>query len=103
MHPSPQRQGFALVIAISLMAFVLLLLLSLTSLVQVEGRSAKIAQSTLAARQNALLGLQEALGTLQQTAGPDQRVTATGSLWSNPQSGTEHLVGVWSSEDADND
>ena len=103
MHPSPQRQGFALVIALSLMAFVLLLLLSLTSLVQVEGRSAKIAQSTLAARQNALLGLQEALGTLQQTAGPDQRVTATGSLWSNPQSGTEHLVGVWSSEDADND
>ena len=103
MHPSPQRQGFALIIVLSLMAFVLLLLLSLTSLVQVESRSAKISQATLAAQQNALLGLQEALGELQKNAGPDQRVTATGSLWSNPQPGTEHLVGVWSSDDADSD
>ena len=103
MHPSPQRQGFALIIALSLMAFVLLLLLSLTSLVQVESRSAKISQATLAAQQNALLGLQEALGELQKNAGPDQRVTATGSLWSNPQPGTEHLVGVWNSDDADSD
>ena len=58
MPPSSQRQGFALVIALSLMAFVLLLLLSLSSLVRVESLSAKISQSTLAAQQNALLGLQ---------------------------------------------
>jgi hypothetical protein len=99
MPSSPQRQGFALVIALSLMAFVLLLLLSLSSLVRVESRSAKISQSTLAARQNALLGLQEALGELQKHAGPDQRVTATGSLWGNPSTGTQHLMGIWSSVD----
>lgn len=105
MRPSRHSQGngFALIIALSLMSFVLLLLLSITTLVQVETRSAKINKEMEQARQNAMLGLQEALGTLQRTAGPDQRVTATGSLWSNPSVGTEHLVGVWSSEDVDND
>jgi hypothetical protein len=39
MHPSSQRQGLAPVSALSLMAVVLLLLLSLTSLVQVESSS----------------------------------------------------------------
>lgn len=85
------------------MAFVLLLLLSITTLVQVETRSAQNTQQQTQARMNALLGLQQALGQLQQSAGHDQRVTATGSLWANPAVGTEHLVGVWSSEDTDGD
>lgn len=92
-----------MVIALSLMAFVLLLLLSITTLVQVESRSAQNTQQQTQARMNALLGLQQALGQLQQSAGHDQRVTATGSLWANPAVGTEHLVGVWSSEDTDGD
>ena len=59
-------QGFALVIALSLMAFVLLLLLlSITTLVQVETRSARISVTQNEAEQDALLGLQEALGALQ--------------------------------------
>lgn len=103
MPPSTQRQGFALVIALSLMAFVLLLILSITTLVQVESSSAKTTQNTLSAQQNALLGLQEALGTLQQTAGPDQRITATGSLWNSHGKGAQHLMGVWSSADEDLD
>jgi hypothetical protein len=78
-----QRQshgGFALVIALSLMAFVLLLLLSITTLVQVETRSASIASAQMEAEQAALLGLQVALGELQKAAGPDQRVTATADI-----------------------
>ncbi|MDA8735813.1 hypothetical protein N9M57_00335 [Opitutales bacterium] len=58
-------QGFALVIALSLMAFVLLLLLSITTLVQVETQSAQISVTQNEAEQDALLGLQEALGALQ--------------------------------------
>jgi Tfp pilus assembly protein PilX len=99
----PHKSGFALVIALSLMAFVLLLLLSITTLVQVESRSAQNTQQQTQARMNALLGLQQALGELQRAAGHDQRVTATGDLWVAPAVGTEHLVGVWSSEDADGD
>jgi hypothetical protein len=103
MKSKTHKSGFALVIALSLMAFVLLLLLSITTLVQVETRSAENTKTQTQARMNALLGLQQALGELQQTAGHDQRVTATGNLWATPAVGTEHLVGVWSSEDGDGD
>jgi len=64
-NTSENCQGFALVIALSFMAFVLLLLLSITTLVQVETRSARISATQNEAEQNALLSLQEALGALQ--------------------------------------
>jgi hypothetical protein len=102
-HCCQRRGGFALVIALSLMAFVLLLLMSLTTVVQVEVRASDQQSQQLKARMHAMLALQEALGELQRTTGPDQRVTATGNLWENPAKGTEHLVGVWSAEDTDAD
>ena len=74
------RSGFALVIALSLMAFVLLLILSITSFVVVEQQSANIAKQQLTAKQNALLGLQIAIGELQQRLGPDQRATASADI-----------------------
>ena len=99
LYPTQQRQssdGFALVIALSLMAFVLLLLLSITTLVQVESQGAKAQMHRMEAEQSALLGLQLALGELQKTAGPDQRVTATAAV--NPANiGQPHLLGVWDS------
>ena len=49
----PKTGGFALVIALSLMAFVLLLLLSISTLVQVETRSADTQKEKLEAQQNA--------------------------------------------------
>lgn len=70
-----EKRAFALVIALSLMAFILLLLVSLTSFVQVESSSARIQKSREEARQAAYLGFQIALGQLQQHAGADQRVT----------------------------
>lgn len=45
-------QGFALVIALSLMAFVLLLLLSITTLVQVETQSAQISARSICIQKN---------------------------------------------------
>jgi|TARA_B110000908_G_scaffold60365_1_gene73284 hypothetical protein len=64
------------------MAFVLLLL-SITTLVQVETQGSQIQLQQMEAEQAALLGLQLALGELQKTAGPDQRVSATADLLSN--------------------
>jgi Tfp pilus assembly protein PilX len=100
-HPKSQCRtaGFALVIALSLMAFVLLLLLSITTLVQVETRSAKIHINTVEAKQHALLGLQMALGELQTSMGPDQRVSATAEILSNSNANRKNTVGVWSSAD----
>jgi hypothetical protein len=89
------------------MAFVLLLLLSITTLVQVETQSAAIASAQMEAEQAALLGLQIALGELQKAAGPDQRVTATADIFNDsndPDFEQPHLLGVWkSSKQANSD
>jgi|GEM_PF-3123780 len=95
-----RKHGFALVISLGLMAFILLLILSLTTFVRVETRNSSQQKNLSQAKQAALLGLQVALGQLQQYTGPDQRVTSsaliiegstriTGSLY-NP-----HWTGVW--------
>jgi len=75
-HPSTQSRGFALLITITLLAFLVLLLVSLASLTRVETQVASNNQQLNQARQNALFALNIALGQLQKTAGPDQRVTA---------------------------
>ena len=97
----PAQGGFALVIALSLMAFVLLLLLSITTLVQVESQSSQIQMQQMEAEQAALLGLQLALGELQKTAGPDQRVTATAGITSTTADGNKHWVGIWNTTSVD--
>lgn len=71
------------------MAFVVLLLLTITSYTQVETANAHQAKSLVQARQNALLGMWIALGELQQELGPDQRVTATGARLDMDPSTTE--------------
>ncbi|WP_309386236.1 hypothetical protein [Cerasicoccus frondis] len=94
--PPNQSQGFALVIALSLMAFILMLCLSLTTLVRVEMQSIHVQHDVSLARSNALLGLQIALGELQKSAGPDQRVTATADLVDGLADDTHRRwTGVW--------
>ena len=58
--------------------------------------------SSCGAEQSALLGLQIALGELQKTAGPDQRVTATADIFNDPNDiskapvqGRNRWAGVW--------
>ncbi len=79
-HTPSKNAGFALIIALSLMAFVLLLLLSVTTLINVETTVAKSSTATAQARQNALLALNIAVGRLQKETGPDQRTTARAAL-----------------------
>ncbi len=86
-RPAPNH-GFALVIALSLMAFILLLILSITTLVRVETQSANIQLAQLEARMNAQLGAMVALGDLQRYTGPDQRVTARADILLAPGDAT---------------
>jgi len=63
------------------MAFVLILLLSITTFVRVESNAASTQISKIKAQQNALLGLYMAVGELQRTTGSDQRVTARADIF----------------------
>ncbi|WOO40860.1 hypothetical protein [Rubellicoccus peritrichatus] len=98
-----KRKGFALIIALSLMGFIVLLMLSLGSMVAVESQSATQSLGLLKARQNAELGALVALGNLQKLAGPDQRVTARSDILdvplASPIAGQAQWTGVWSSKE----
>lgn len=79
-HIRCDRSGFAIVIALSILAFTLLLLLSLTAFIRIEQGVAGQSINQLEARQNALLALNVAIGELQYYTGADQRVTAAADI-----------------------
>ncbi len=102
-----RRGGFALLITITLMAFLVLLMVSMSRLLQVETSIAVNSQQAESARQNALVALNIALGQLQAAAGPDQRVTARAEILdSSPSSASVDSVkqpywtGVWATGSA---
>jgi len=86
------RDGFAVVLAVALLAAIMLLLLALAALTRNELRAAAQRGAAERARRNALVGLRVALGRLQTSAGPDARSTATAQRLGarNP-----HWTGVW--------
>ncbi|MDF3058002.1 MAG: hypothetical protein K0R17_2217 [Rariglobus sp.] len=94
-HPQDRRSGFALLITITLLAFLVLLLVSLASLTRVETQVASNNQQLSQARQNALMALNLALGRLQALAGPDQRITATAEIVSGVHDDKRKWTGVW--------
>ena len=102
--PFVKRQsGFALIVALSLMAFVLMLLVSITLLIQVETTNASRALDQLRARENARLGLMIGLGNLQKSAGADLIVTATADALGEPgvdySLNAKHWTGLWTSDE----
>jgi hypothetical protein len=68
--------GFAIIISITLLSFLVLLLLSLSLLTRVGTQMAANNLQAAQAQQNALVALNIALGQLDKFAGPDQRTTA---------------------------
>ncbi len=93
-----RTRGFALLITITLLAFLVLLLVSLASLTRVETQVASNNQQLSQARQNALLALNVAIGQLQKYVGPDQRVTARAEILPDTAPavvGATLWTGVW--------
>ncbi len=96
------QNGFALVVSMVLMGFILLLLVSLATLVQMETHKATSELKLKQARENALLGLMTALGELQSSLGPDQRASAIAAILdSDPETaqadgvGQPYWTGAW--------
>ena len=98
--PQARDRGFALLITVTMLAFIVVLLVGLAVFTRVETSVAGNSQRQAQARENALLALNVALAQLQRHAGPDQRVTATADAFSN-RAGTRHYTGVWRTDTAD--
>jgi hypothetical protein len=100
--PAPSRpRGFALLVTIVLVAFLVLILVGLATFTRVETQVSSNTQQIAAARQQALMALNIAVGKLQQTAGHDARITTTAeAALAAPAAGARHWTGVWTSAGA---
>ena len=80
-NPQPfANKGFALVVTLSLMILLTVIAVGLLSLSSVALRSSSQQSAEITARANARMALMLAIGELQKSTGPDQRITMTSSL-----------------------
>jgi len=102
-HSKPLHyRGFALIATISVMVLLVLVALAMLSMSTIELRSSQKSKAMAEAQANARLALMLALGELQKSMGPDQRISANGEILSDPASPTStvthpHWTGVWDS------
>jgi len=94
------RRGFALLVTLTLVSFIVLLLVGLATYTRVETAIAGNSQRQAQARENALFALNVAVGQLQKHAGPDTRATATAEAVSSVNAQKRRYTGVWSTTDA---
>jgi Tfp pilus assembly protein PilX len=87
-RPNVAEHGFALVATLTLMVLLMILALSLMSLSSVTLRNSKVDDDVLEAQANARMGLMVAIGQLQKSMGPDQRISARAkTMASHPKIG----------------
>ena len=97
--------GFALIATISVMVLLVMVALAMLALSTLETRSARHGDAQAEARANARLALMMALGELQKSAGPDQRITTNAAVFDTRTSGGSagiphpHYLGVLDSWD----
>ncbi len=106
MTPLPKRfirkkkRGFALIATLTLMMLLTLLAVGILALASSQNRISLQTILQAEARQQALVGLDAAIGELQVEMGPDKRVSAnSGILTKEGGSGSQYLLGVWNSWD----
>ena len=96
-HRAPARPaGFALIVTLTMMVLLTVVAVGLLTLSTITLRGAGQGDANAVAKANARLALMMALGDLQTSLGPDQRVSASaGSVIDN--AGRPNLTGAWTS------
>ena len=98
------KNGFALIITITLMILLSAIAVGLLSLSSITLRSSSADRGMREARSNARLSLMLALGELQELAGADTRITAPANSVAGQSSSPRQLTGAWKSwEGSDHD
>ncbi|MEM9081001.1 MAG: hypothetical protein AAGC74_09955, partial [Verrucomicrobiota bacterium] len=93
-----KSNGFSLIVTVTLLVLLSLISVALLSLSTTTIRSSQNGEAQALARANARLALQVALGELQNTMGPDTRVSANAEILSSQRTvatGREKVTGVW--------
>ena len=95
-----KKSGFALIATLTLMMLLAMLAVGLLSMASTQQRIAMQTVLLAEARQQALVGLDVAIGELQVELGPDQRVSANSGILSDQEgSFPQYILGVWDSWD----
>jgi hypothetical protein len=99
MKRPTRSRGFSLILSLTIMAAVVMLVVTISAFITIESRAAMNEQLATRARLNALVSMRLALAHLQQEAGPDRRSTARADI-TQPNVSTESLrnpmwTGVW--------
>jgi Tfp pilus assembly protein PilX len=97
-----QKQGFALVVTLSLMILLTIIAVGLLTLSSISLRSSTAQSAQATARANARMALMLAIGELQKQAGPDQRVTAEAAILGRNSTSVAQprWTGVWNSSNS---
>ena len=80
MNRKSRSRGFSLILSLTVMAGIVMLLVTLSAFITIESRAAMNQQLATRARLNALVSMRLALAHLQQEAGPDRRATARADI-----------------------
>ena len=92
-----KQSGFTLVITLSLLLLIAIVAMGLLSLSSISLRHGSREHARRQAQSNARLALAIAIGQLQKQMGPDQRISANGSIVSPNPVRHPHYTGVWDS------
>ncbi|QJE98802.1 hypothetical protein [Luteolibacter luteus] len=90
-----RKQGFALVVALLLMAMLSVLAIGLLSLSNIALRTSSAGEARRVAQANARMALALAIGKLQSELGDDRRITADAAIIEG--NNQPYLTGVWDS------
>jgi hypothetical protein len=105
MKTSKKKSGFSLILSLTVMAFVVMLVISLSAFITIESRVAMNQQLATRARLNGIVSMRLALAHLQQEAGADRRATARAEI-TQPGVSASSLrnpmwTGVWRTDQPD--
>ena len=75
-----QSPGFSLILSLTVMAGIVMLLVTVSAFITIESRAAMNHQLATRAKLNAIVSMRLALAHLQQEAGPDRRSTARADI-----------------------
>ena len=105
MKHSKRSPGFSLILSMTVMAAIVMLLVTISAFMTVESRAAMNQQLAVRAKLNAIVSMRLALAHLQQEAGADRRATARAEITQSAVTPDKTMnpmwTGVWRSDKPD--